>query len=140
MEAKVRNPTIVIFSIGLNDSSFTSDGTIAVSTSQFEENIKKMILLAKKVTDKVFFVWLPPIDDALTQPVPRASDVYYNIVKVAQYDTIIKNVCVGLGIPFVEILDLLDANDLEDGIHPNAQWHEKIYQKVKTFMQENSLI
>lgn len=140
MEAKVRQPTIVIFSIGLNDSSFTSDGQVIVPISEFEGNIKTMISLAKKFTDKIFFVGLPPIDDAITQPVPRASDVYYSMQKVLQYDAATKNVCANNVIPFVDIMDVLDVKDLEDGIHPNAQWHEKIYLKVRDFMLENKLI
>jgi lysophospholipase L1-like esterase len=140
MEAKVRNPTIVVFSIGLNDSSFAPDGHVVVPVSEFEDNIKKMILLAKKFTDKIFFVGLPPIDETITQPVPRASDVYYDMSKVTQYDTVTKNVCVSLKIPFVDILDVLDTKDLEDGIHPNAQWHEKIYLKVRDFMLANKLL
>jgi len=37
-------------------------------------------------------------------------------------------------------LELLDNNDFDDGLHPNAQGHEKIFNQVKDFLIEKGWI
>jgi lysophospholipase L1-like esterase len=41
---------------------------------------------------------------------------------------------------FIDMFDLLKKNDLEDGLHPNAKGHEKIFEKVKDYLIENKII
>ena len=40
----------------------------------------------------------------------------------------------------VFVCHLITKEDLEDGLHPNAGGHEKIFQKVKDFLIENKII
>jgi len=35
---------------------------------------------------------------------------------------------------------LLDDDDFDDGLHPNAQGHRKIFEQVKGFMTKNKWI
>jgi len=36
--------------------------------------------------------------------------------------------------------DLLNDEDLNDGLHPNADGHEKMFNRVKDFLIENKII
>ena len=121
----------------MNDSSYKIEGQNFVSLSDFENNITQLISQAQKITPKVLFVGLPTINEALTQPVPWAPDVYYTMKNVSEYVTVTQKICTASNIPFVDIFDVLNFDDLEDGIHPNAQGHEKIFQVVKDFLIAN---
>jgi len=36
--------------------------------------------------------------------------------------------------------DSLEFSDLEDGLHPNAKGHEKMFQRIRDFLVENKVI
>jgi len=42
-----------------------------------------------------------------------------------------KKVCNKNGIKYTDIFGLLDNTDFEDGLHPNANGHQKIFEAVK---------
>ncbi|MEA1963419.1 MAG: hypothetical protein U9M94_04270 [Patescibacteria group bacterium] len=42
--------------------------------------------------------------------------------------------------PFIEMFDLLNDEDLEDGLHPNSDGHEKMFKRVRDFLIENKII
>jgi len=35
--------------------------------------------------------------------------------------------------------DLLQDEDLDDGLHPNAQGHKKMFERIKGFLIENDV-
>jgi lysophospholipase L1-like esterase len=38
------------------------------------------------------------------------------------------------------MFDLLDEKDLIDGLHPNSQGHQKMFERVRDFLLENKLV
>lgn len=38
------------------------------------------------------------------------------------------------------MFDLLENEDLEDGLHPNSEGHKKMFIRVKDFLIENKII
>ncbi len=48
-----------------------------------------------------------------------------------KYDGIIKSLCDREGIRFVEMFNLLENQDLSDGLHPNTTGHKKIFIKMR---------
>jgi lysophospholipase L1-like esterase len=44
------------------------------------------------------------------------------------------------GVSFIDVFDLLTLDDFNDGLHPNAQGHEKIFQAVKAFLLKKNLV
>jgi len=45
---------------------------------------------------------------------------------------ILKKESLNYSCEFIDILNLLNNNDLDDGIHPNAQWHKKMFEYINT--------
>ena len=133
-KSKLRS-NIFIFQIGIND---TQDNQI--SLKQFANNLHALYISAQKFATTVLFLWLTNIDETKTTPTIFNPDVFYYKKDVIVYNELILNFCLENNISFVDVLSLLSYDDLEDGIHPNAQWHEKIYVKVRDFMLENKLI
>ena len=80
---------------------------------------------------------------------PSVKDVIdlrnkYNIQKIISLDekcgNEIKDICKKNDVLYLDTFGLLDINDFKDGLHPNAAGHEKIFLKVKNFLETNKWI
>lgn len=148
IETKLRigdEDTIIIFSIGTNDSQFVNiTGQNRVSPEEFEKNLKKLIDMARKYTDKILMTGIMPVDDKKMDPIPWSPEKSYKNEFIKQYDALVKKVCSEKKIDFIEMLDEFMKEDyktlLYDGVHPNAQGHEKIYEIVKNHLEDNRII
>lgn len=136
---------ILIFAIGINDSYFVhSKNTLMTPPEEFKENIQKLIERAQKISPKIIFVGLTPVDEPKTTPIPWNTDKSYKNENVKKYNEIIKSVCQDENIHFIEIFDKWLESDyqnlLEDGLHPNSEGHKKIFEAVKEFLIQNKII
>lgn len=134
--------TIIIFSIGINDSQFNPEkNTFNVSPEKFQSNIKKLFKLAKSFSSKIVFVGLTPVDEEKTLSW-NINESYKNSY-VQKYNEIIRSVCKENKIYFVEIFDELIKDYrsfLEDGLHPNSEGHKRIFEIVKDFLIKNNMV
>lgn len=153
VEAKARfleptadgSPKTLIIAIGDNDSGwFRDEGRHVTPPEQFRANIKRLIEMARRQTNKVMFVGTTPVDDAKTNPLPWAPNRVHKNEYTAKYDRIAKEVCDKNSIPFVEIFSTwLKAdyrNLLEDGVHPNAAGHLRLFEAVRDALVRNKLL
>lgn len=143
--SKFKEETIFIFAIGGNDALLINkENILFVVPEKIENNIQKIVDLAKNFSEKIVFVGLTPVDERKTNPLPWASKFSVKNENIKKYDEIIKKVCKKNKIPFIELFDnwlKINYNDLlEDGQHPNSQGHEKIFENVKDFLVKNKLI
>src|SRR3989344_2914310 len=59
VEAKSREPNLIVFAIVINDAQFIhSTNGLRGSLDEFQQNLIKLLSIAKKFTDKVVFVCL----------------------------------------------------------------------------------
>jgi lysophospholipase L1-like esterase len=140
-----KEDVIIIFSLGINDSQYIHDkASLRVSEGKFKENIKKLISLAKKITSKIIFVGLTPVDETKTIPIPWNTNKSYKNEYIQKYNQIIKSVCKDNKIWFVEIFEKWIKIDykklLEDGLHPNPIGHENIFENIREFLVKNKII
>jgi len=140
-EAKARNPDIVIFAIGINDSIYYSGQNFDDNNDAFKLNLEILIKEARLYTDKIVFVGLTNVDENKVQPYPESETVgNYSNDKIDVLDNIIEKVCGDSKIYYVKIKDLLSHEDLHDGLHPNAKGHQKIFEKMKDFLVESKIV
>lgn len=137
--------TIFIFAIGINDSQFVhSKNSLRTSRQEFRGNIQKLMDLAKKYSSKTVFVGPFPADEAKTIPVSWNKDKSYKNEYIKEYEEIIKSVCAENKIDFIEVFDKWMKMDykklLEDGLHPNSEGHEKIFETVKDYLIKNEVV
>lgn len=100
-----------------------------------------MIFLAKKFTNKILFIGLAKGDDSNTIPLPRSTTgKCYTKENTKKYNEIIKTVCKDSNATFINIFDLLNDEDFDDGLHPNLGGHQKIFEIVKQVLIENKLV
>jgi len=134
---------ILIFAVGINDSYFIhSKNDFMTSPEEFRGNIQKLIEKAQKISPKIIFVGLTPVDEPKTTPIPWNTDKSYKNENVKKYNEIIKSIC-KKNIYFIEVFEnWIDSNYkelLEDGLHPNTKGHEKIFEAVKDYLIQNKI-
>jgi len=124
---------IIIFDFGGNDAAFIhSKNDLWVTEEKFRENIRELINLARKYSQKVFLIGNHPVDEKITNPVPWNKDVSYMNRDAEKYDKIMKSICEEENVSFIDVFnDLNIESDFEDGLHLNSDGHEKIFKKVK---------
>jgi lysophospholipase L1-like esterase len=67
-------------------------------------------------------------------------DFYCKNENIKIYNDKIKEVCEKNDIHFIEMLDLLNNEDLKDGLHPSSEGHKKMFLRIKDYLKENSII
>ncbi len=138
-EAKIRSADALIFQTGGNDASYeNTPGNYLVAPEKFRENIEKIIAWAKKITDNIIFMDLKNCNESKTMPVPWI-DIYYTNENIKKYSEIMREVCNKNNVLFLDI-EPLENNDFDDGLHPSASGHEKIFEQVRDFLIENKWI
>jgi lysophospholipase L1-like esterase len=147
-EAKNRidedNETLFVFAIGVNDSQFVENVDNRTSIEQFQENLKKLIDNAKKITSKIVFIGLFPVDDSKLTPTSWEADKSYKLEHVEKYNQVIKNVCESEKVDFINIYEEFVSKDykslLIDGLHPNTEGHKEIFDTVLKFLLDKKYL
>jgi len=135
-----KKDNILIFEIGKNDSIYKGAKDNAwVKIDQFEKNLNELIKKSKKFTNKIIFIGLANIDESKTIFYNKPEENYCN-ENIEKYNLIVKKVCRENKVDFIETMNILNKEDLEDGLHPNSQGHQKIFKKIKDFLLKNNLI
>lgn len=140
-ENAARDPNTIMIAIGINDSQYiNSKDNPYVSLQKFEQNLLELIEQAKKFTKEIIFVGLTKIDETRLMPVPWDETRYFDEENAALYNAKIKEICGNNKLLFIEMLDSLNDDDLEEGLHPNSKGHEKMFLRIKDFLIENKII
>lgn len=140
-ESIAREPNLIIFAIGINDSQYVnSKDNPRVSLDKFQDNLNKLVVQSKEFTSDVIFIGLTSVDESKTMPIPWAKNKYYDNENVNQYNSVVKSFCEENNLSFVDMLDLLDKDDLDDGLHPNSVGHRKMFERIKDFILTKNLV
>lgn len=148
-EVKHRHPdyreTLLIFQIGTNDCYIDSSTNKArTSPKLFKNGLQKLVKLARKYSNDIVFLTLTPVDENKTTPIPWRKTQIYTNKNIKEYNQIIKDVCDENKIACLDMFKRFKKENyiklLEDGLHPNSEGHELIYQTVKRSLSEASII
>jgi lysophospholipase L1-like esterase len=130
VEAEARNPDIIIFAIGINDS-IDIFGKKQISLVEFNDNISALTDKALQITNKVIFIGLTNVDETKTMPFAE-TDAAFDNQSIGEYDEAIRSFCEENDLIFVDALGLLiNDEDLCDGLHPSSIGHQKMLETVK---------
>ena len=136
---------ISIFAIGINDSQFIcSRNNFSVLDNRFQKNIEQFIKFSKKVSLETVFVGLTPVDEQKTMPIPWSTDKSYKNEYIEKYDEIIKSVCEEKQVHSIDMFGEFNKLDykklLEDGLHPNSEGHQKMFEIVRNFLTKKGIV
>lgn len=139
-ECKARQSNVIIFAIGSNDCTIIDNKDHHVPLELFQKNITSLYQAAKKFTDKIVFVGQTICDESKTNPLPWVPEMSQTMKDTIVYDDATKQFCSQEHVPFIDMMDILSPEDLQDGIHPTAQGHEKMYIRIRDFLIEKKFI
>lgn len=137
--------TIIVFDIGINDCQFIhSKNGLRLSSEDFRNNLQKLFNLAERLSSKIIFVGLTPVDEEKTTPIPWNEDKSWKNKYINQFNKTLRSFCEEKKVYFVDLLeDFMETNYkilLEDGSHPNVKGHQKIFEIVKNFLIKNKIV
>ena len=142
VEAEARDPDIIIFAIGINDSAyFETRDEARVSINDFKPNLEKLISQAKEFVERVIFVGLNNVNEKETKTFNNNNkDAAFDNKNVEIYNIVIKEVASNEKLDFIDLKEVIKLEDLSDGLHPNTEGHKKIFKTVKNFLKHKNLI
>ena len=136
LEAKVREPDLILLTSGINDiRRFESKGNLpATSPEQFAINIHEMIKKARNLVGNVIFVSTYPLQEK-----HDSTGNWFLKNDNKKYAEIVKQTCKEENIPYVDVFsewEKVGYGDLlgPDGVHANPKGHEQIYEYLKKFL------
>jgi len=86
------------------------------------------------------FLGLTPVDEKLVFPIPWACDRGYKNKNVEQYNQILEQVSNETeNVSFLSVYEVLQMENLQDGVHPNTEGHRKIFEVVSKYIDKTIL-
>ena len=138
VEAEAREPHIIMFALGANDSSCRDNRDVRrVLPEKFKENVRALIHEAKQRTNTIIWIGLTAVDEKRTTPF---ETTYFSNEQIRAYDAVIQEQCKESGVLYLDLFSVLGPEDLEDGLHPNKQGHNKLFRAVHDFLIERNII
>ena len=145
-ELEKEEKLVIIISMGSNDCAFDNEkNKTDVSDAKFNENISKLIKIAKKFTSDLIFVGFNPVDESKVNPIPWNPSYSYINKDIQRFDSIVKKNCTDNELDFISIFEKLTNENYNkllsyDGVHPNNEGHKRIFEEVKKILLEKKLI
>jgi lysophospholipase L1-like esterase len=134
-EAKIRNADAIIIQTGGNDAAYENkEENFLIPPEKFFYNLNEIIEKAKRISPNVIVMGLKNCDEKKTMPV-FWRNIYYTNTNLQKYEELMRVVCLNNDVPFLR-LKPLNNEDFDDGLHPNARGHEKVFEQVRDFLIE----
>lgn len=137
---------VIIIAIGSNDSYYF-DGNpdnANVSPDEYSENLRKLVVVARKYVSDIFMLGVMPIDNYKVQPVPWRTDISYSNENAERYNTIAKETAEIEGVSFLDVFNIFNKMDfkeiLSDGAHFSEYGHRLFFEHVLIFLKENKVL
>lgn len=135
---------LILFAIGINDSAYLRDREPKTAPTDFRSNLASLIERSKMITDKIVFVGLTPVDETKTAPCQWNHELFYRNGYIQAYDAIIKEAAQAGLCQFIDLAGAFSTDDVrehfEDGLHPDSWGHQKIFERIRGFLNERKFI
>tara|TARA_B100000508_G_scaffold138785_1_gene135535 strand:- start:637 stop:1212 length:576 start_codon:yes stop_codon:yes gene_type:complete len=127
IECTAINPDKIIIAIGINDAKFPAETDVhKVPLPDYTNNLQTLI--AKEVTSEITIISATKVDDGWRSV--RGSRFLNE--EIAKFNEVMQTVANEHNLTYIDVFDSLDpATDLADGLHPNAQGYEKMFEVIK---------
>lgn len=133
---------LILIGIGINDSrGIDTPKNLETTPKKYEENVIKLIKIAKKYTKNVVLLELTPVDENITNPF---ENTYFTNNKIQEFNSILKNISQNENVLLLELFNKIYSTNykkkLVDGIHPNSEGYQFIFKIIKKYLLEKNLI
>lgn len=125
-----------VISIGTNSAALIN-GKEITTPEAFQNDLEKIIDIARKFSGKIMLVGLPAVDESKTNPIAWA-DMRFQNDRISEFESASKELAEKLSLPFVPVhpqflraADKRDVLQAHDGLHPNDAGHQLIFKLVR---------
>ncbi|HEX8946803.1 MAG TPA: GDSL-type esterase/lipase family protein [Candidatus Paceibacterota bacterium] len=134
--------TLTIFALGVNDSKTMPDGTYRTPINDFKAHYTQIIHEAKNA-GPVMLIGLAPIDEERLNPAPWDRAYGFPEGSRALFDTAVQELAREHGCTFIS-MDGVFGDDVAgrttDGIHPNAEGHQLMFERIRDALVKEDLL
>ncbi len=130
-----------IFAIGTNDTLHRNNSDFQSTPEQYQTELTQLAELARKFSSNITFVDLLPVEESLTNPIQSSSSgKCYTNDRISLFNETLHTFCEAQWLPCIKVSELYAQQNyttlLADGLHPNDQGHELIFNAVKPKVEE----
>ena len=118
----------LIFSFGIKDALKLNDNDNYIEI--FKRNITTIINIAKKYTDNICFIGLLDVNLEIRKQYKKD-----NIEKI---DNTLNQICMTNSVKYINMRNIVNIEDLTDGLHPNSNGHKKISDYLYDNLYKNN--
>lgn len=137
-----KGKTLTIFAYGINDSITDSDGNHRTPLPEFKKMYAECIVKAKE-TGSVVLLGPGPIDEGVLNPIPWLPTHSYREASRVAFENAVRELADAYGCTFIPMGDVWGdaiAEHTTDGIHPNAEGHRLMFERVKEALETEGLL
>ena len=128
-EANSILPDMIVFAVGTNDSKFPAKADRnKILLHNFGENIQELVAQARVFTNNILLIGPTCADEN----VKKDSGTRYLNEEMEAYSHSLHELSISQNLQFIDLFDALSPGDLVDGIHPNADGYEKLFQRIRS--------
>ncbi len=133
---KEKESTIMV-AIWINDCSINKNTNLPrVNKEKFEEKLNNILDKCKKdeLIKKVVFVSNINVNEEIINN--DDWDFLFFNDEIKKYNSVIKTLCDKEKIDYIDLFWIINNDELEDWLHPNNKWHQKIFEKIRDFLEK----
>ncbi len=132
-ECEKHKPQEIIFALGLNDTAYSfSHHRSLVLRDVFEKNVADLLAIAKKYAHKVVVVGIVRADERSSTFSDEKNNVFqFQNIVIQKYNDSLRGIAEAHQAIFIPVYDLLTDDELDDGFHPNASGHQKLFTAIR---------
>lgn len=137
------DPYALIFAVGINDSRvLLVDGSHRVPLEEFKTVYEEVVRAARANAAHIVLLGLTAVDELRVNPVPWRSDAAYRNDYIRTYDVAIATIATANDLLYIPMFDLFDNRPdlLTDGLHPNAEGHRMMFERVRKCLEDAKII
>ena len=126
-------PDEVVLAIGLNDSAYSFAGhQSSIPREKFEQNIEQILTIVEKHAKKIIIIGIGRVNEVHSTFSDENNVVYqYQNIVIQKFNDSLSGIAATRKAVFVPIFDLLSDDELDDGTHPTAKGHQKLFEAIK---------
>jgi len=130
--------SVVIIAIWINDSAVSVESwKNQVDFSVFQDNIAEIseFLKSEELIKRVIFLENINVIETIINNSEVTDEYYFYNSEISRYNRFLEENALKNNFEFLKMFWSMSETDLGiDGLHPNSNGHEKIYQRVKNYL------
>lgn len=129
VEAEAIEPSEVIFAVGINDSKYPVGlETSKVPLEDYKSNLEALITKAKRFTESMVIVGATKVNDDIC----NHWNVRFINEEIEKYNAAMAKLAAMHNLKYIDVFEVLNpTTDLADGLHPNAQGYQKMFEVIR---------